>query len=73
MFYVSLLHQLELRQFPGEALTADNLVSVLTLTLKVMRQGTSLVVQWLRICLATQGAEVQSLVGGLRSHTPGSK
>ena len=30
--------------------------------------GTSLVVQWLRICLAMQGAQVQSLVGELRSH-----
>ena len=31
--------------------------------------GTSLVVQWLRICLATQGTQVLSLVGELRSHT----
>ena len=30
--------------------------------------GTSLVVQWLRICLPTQGTQVQSLVRELRSH-----
>ena len=29
--------------------------------------GTSLVVQWLRICLATQGMRVQPLIGKLRS------
>ena len=34
---------------------------------KVMT-GTSLMVQWLRSCLATQGTLVQSLVGELRSH-----
>ena len=33
--------------------------------------GTSLVVQWLRIHLAMQGLEVQSLVEELRSHKPG--
>ena len=32
--------------------------------------GTSLVVQWLRICLATQGKWIWSLVGELRSHMP---
>ena len=31
---------------------------------------TSLVVQWLRICLPKQGAQVQSLVRELRSHMP---
>ena len=31
-------------------------------------RGTSLVVQWLRICLAMQGTQVWSLVGELRSH-----
>ena len=32
--------------------------------------GTSLVVQWLSICLPVQGMQVQSLVGELRSHMP---
>ena len=32
--------------------------------------GTSLAVQWLRLCLAMQGVRVQSLVGELRSHMP---
>ena len=32
--------------------------------------GTSLVVQWLRICLPMQGTQVRSLVGELRSHMP---
>ena len=32
--------------------------------------GTSLVVQWLRICLPMQGMRVRSLVGELRSHMP---
>ena len=36
------------------------------------RPGTSLVVQWLRVCLAMQGMLVRSLAGGLRSHTLGS-
>ena len=31
-------------------------------------RGTYLVVQWLRICLAMQGTQVQFLVGELRSH-----
>ena len=35
---------------------------------KLSYPGTSLVVQWLRICLAMQGTRVQSLVGELRSH-----
>ena len=30
--------------------------------------GASLVVQWLKICLATQGTQVQSLVWELRAH-----
>ena len=30
--------------------------------------GTSLVGQWLRICLPMQRAQVRALVGGLRSH-----
>ena len=32
--------------------------------------GTSLVVQWLRICLSMQGVWVRSLVGELGSHMP---
>ena len=35
-----------------------------------MHLETSLVVQWLRICLPVQGMWVQSLVGELRSHMP---
>ena len=40
---------------------------------EVTFQGTSLVVQWLRICLAMQGTWIWSLVGELRSHMPQSK
>ena len=32
--------------------------------------GTSLAVQWLRLCLPMQGLWVRSLVGKLRSHMP---
>ena len=32
--------------------------------------GTSLEMQWLRLCLPTQRAQVWSLVGELRSHMP---
>ena len=32
--------------------------------------GTSLVVQWLRICLAMQETWVRSLIGEVRSHVP---
>jgi len=32
--------------------------------------GTSLAVQWLRLCLPIQGLQVQSLAGELRSHMP---
>ena len=32
--------------------------------------GTSLVVQWLRLCLAIQGAWVHFLVGEIRAHKP---
>ena len=34
--------------------------------------GTSLVVQWLRICLPMQETQVRFLVGELRSHTQGA-
>ena len=37
---------------------------------KINDQGTSLEVQWLRLCLPMQGVKVQSLVGKLRSHMP---
>ena len=40
--------------------------------IKIARTGTSLMVQWLRICLAMQRTWVQSLVGELRSHMPQS-
>ena len=32
--------------------------------------GTSLVVQWLKLCLPKQSAWVPSLIGELRSHMP---
>ena len=35
------------------------------------RGGTSLVVQWLRICRPMRGMWVQTLVGELKSHMPG--
>ena len=35
--------------------------------------GTSLVIQWLRLCLPMQRLWVQSLVGELRSHMPQAK
>ena len=41
-------------------------------TLKNCTQGTSLVVQQLRIHLAMQGMSVRSLVGELRPHVPWS-
>ena len=33
-------------------------------------RGTSLVAQWLRICLLKQGTQVRSLVRDIRSHMP---
>ena len=36
------------------------------------KSGTSLVVQWLRICLAIPGAQVRFLVGELKSRMPWS-
>ena len=38
--------------------------------MKIPFGGTFLVVQWLRIHLPTQGMQVQSLAGELRSHMP---
>ena len=35
-----------------------------------MRIGSSLVIEWLIICLPKQGTWIQSLVRELRSHTP---
>ena len=35
--------------------------------------GTSLAVQWLRLCLPMQGVQVRYLVGELRSHVPHSQ
>ena len=35
--------------------------------------GTSLAVQWLRLCLPMQGVQVQSLVGEPRLHMPPSQ
>ena len=37
---------------------------------KIQPVGTSLVVQWLRLCTFNAGAQVPSLVGELRSHMP---
>ena len=42
-----------------------NFFSLLKITL-----GTSLVLQWLKICLPMQGMRVESLVRELRSHMP---
>ena len=42
----------------------------LNVILKINKTGTSLVVQWLRIHLPTQGMWVQSLVSELRLHMP---
>ena len=39
-------------------------------TLKNPTHGTSLVVQWLRVCLAMQGTWAWALVGELRYHVP---
>ena len=36
---------------------------------KCRKHGNSLEVQWLRLCVPMQGAQVQSLVRELRSHT----
>ena len=35
---------------------------------KIQQEGTSLVIQWLRICLVMQGMWVRSLVRELRFH-----
>ena len=50
---------------------AITFMQVFTVFLKVM-EGTSLVVQWLRVCLAMWGMWVWSLVVELRSHMPRS-
>ena len=46
------------------------LLSVADTNFKTHEFGTSLVVQWLRICLAMQGMGVWALVEELRSHMP---
>ena len=38
---------------------------------KNLMDGTSLMVQWLRIPIAMLGTKIQFLVGELRSHMPG--
>ena len=38
----------------------------------MVKIGTSLVVQWLRLCASMQGTLVQSRAGELRSHRPRS-
>ena len=40
---------------------------------KELMLATSLVVQWLRLCLSMQGLQVQSLVWQLRFHMPGGQ
>ena len=46
------------------------LLSVADTNFKTHESGTSLVVQWLRICLVMQGIGVRALVEELRSHMP---
>ena len=50
--------------------TAKALGKYLSTELKMVCEGTSLVVQWLRIRLPMQGMWVPPLVGELRSHMP---
>ena len=45
-------------------------ITILSLKKRKIILGTSLVVQWLRICPAMQGTQVPSLIGELRSHMP---
>ena len=53
------------------ALLGDSLetITVIVSRIKTMSE-TSLVVQWLKLCLPMQGVPVQSLVKGLRYHMP---
>ena len=48
--------------------SADSLWMHHTNSIKKWIQGTFLAIQWLRLHLSMQGAQVQSLVGELRSH-----
>ena len=60
----------------GKKLNLRRLLSVLKIKpirLKEGGQGTSLVVQWLRLRLPMQAVRVPSLVGELRSHMPRSQ
>ena len=48
-------------------------IFILNFKLILIKSGTSLAVQWLRLRLSLQGVRVQSLVGELRSHMPQAK
>ena len=52
---------------PAMSRSGDNSLGVRPL-LKNIAIGTSLVVQWLRLCLPMQKVQVQSLIGDLGSH-----
>ena len=52
--------------------STEEFESCFSISLKISDPGTSLVVQWLRICPATPGTWVQYLVRELRSHMLGS-
>ena len=55
----------------GDALHLDRMwVTQVSVFVKSDQTGTSLVVQWLRLCLPVQGVQVRSLVRKLRSHMP---
>ena len=64
------------RQGSGPSGKSDSQTSHLNITWGLVRNEdfseTSLVVQWLRIHLAMEGTQVQSLVRELRSHRPWS-
>ena len=60
-----------------EAIEKDPYENIHSVNMKMLRvlkvvicRGTSLAVQWLRLCLPMQGVWVRSLVGELRSHMP---
>ena len=60
---------------PGKPWQHLQSVSMPILLIKMCRYdatslGTSLVVQWLRLCLPMQGVRIHSLFGDLRSHMP---
>ena len=43
-------------------------ISLMNIDAKFLNKGTFLIIQWLRICLAMQRMQVQSLIRELRSH-----